>query len=96
MREYVENIQEEDVEGEWNKISKAIKKVAEQVIGRLKSGKKKWYNEKCREAIDKRRMARDNYVKCNDVNTKIIYEIERKNCKRIIQREKRNFLNGIL
>jgi hypothetical protein len=41
-------------------------------------------------------MAQDNYVKYNDANTKIIYEIERKNCKRIIQREKRNFLNSIL
>lgn len=87
MREHVENIEEEDIEEEWSKISKAIKKVAEQVIGRLKSGKKKWYNEKCREVIEKRRMARDNYVKFNDANTKIIYDIERKNCKRIIQRE---------
>jgi hypothetical protein len=41
-------------------------------------------------------MARDNYVKINDANTKKIYGIERKNCKRIIKREKRNFLNGIL
>lgn len=41
-------------------------------------------------------MARDNYVKCNNANTKIKYEIDRKNCKRIIQREKRNFLNNIL
>jgi len=96
MREHVENIEEENIEEEWSKISKAITKVAEQVIGRLKSGKKKWYNEKCREAIEKRRMARDNYAKFNDANRKIIYEIERKNCKRIIQREKRNFLNGIL
>ncbi|XP_025421252.1 craniofacial development protein 2-like [Sipha flava] len=91
-----DNIEEEDIEEEWCKISKAIKKVAEQIIGRLKNGKKKWYNEKCREAIEKRRMAQDNYVKYNDANTKIIYEIERKNCKRIIQREKRNFLNSIL
>jgi uncharacterized membrane-anchored protein YjiN (DUF445 family) len=41
MREHVENIEEEDIEEEWSKISKAIKKVAEQVICRLKSGKKK-------------------------------------------------------
>jgi hypothetical protein len=96
MREYVENIEKEDIENEWSKISKAIKKVAEQVIGKLKSGNKKWYSEKCREAIEKRLMSRDNYVKLNDANTKKIYGIERKNCKRIIQREKRNFLNGIL
>lgn len=96
MREHVENIEEEDIEEDLSKISNAIKKVAEQVIGRLKNGKKKWYNEKCREAIEKRRMARDKYVKFNDANTKIIYEVERKNCKRVIQREKRNFLNGIL
>jgi len=65
MRKYVENIEEENIKGEWSKISKIIKEVAEQVIGRLKSGKKKWYNEKCREAVEKRRMAQDNYVKCN-------------------------------
>jgi hypothetical protein len=41
-------------------------------------------------------MARNNYVTFNDANTKKIYGIKRKNCKRIIQREKRNFLNGIL
>lgn len=84
MRIYVENIKEEDIEEEWSKISKAIKVVVEQVIGRLKSGKKKWYNEKFREAVEKQRIARNNYVKCYDANTKIIYEIERKNCKRIL------------
>lgn len=55
MREHVKNIEEVDIEEEWSKISKAIKKVAEQIIGRLISEKKKWYNEKCREAIEKRR-----------------------------------------
>lgn len=41
-------------------------------------------------------MAREKYVKYNGAITKILYEIEKKNCKRIIQREKRNFLDGIL
>lgn len=41
MRSYVENIEEEDVEEDWSKISKDIKEVTEQVIGRIKSGKKK-------------------------------------------------------
>jgi len=45
------------------------------------------------EAIKKQPMGRDNDVKCN--NIKIIYEIERKKCKRMIQKEKRNLLNNI-
>lgn len=68
---------------------KVIKEVAEQVVGRLKSWKKKWYNEECREMVEKRRMAQGNYKKFNDENRKIIHEIERKKCKGVIQSEKK-------
>jgi len=41
-------------------------------------------------------MVRENYNKSNDANRKIIYEMERIQCKEIIQKEKRSFLNEIL
>jgi len=31
-----------------------------------------------------------------DQNTKEVYEMERRNCRHILQKEKRNFLNGLL
>jgi len=34
MKEYVEKFEEVVIDGEWHKISKAIKEVVEQVIGR--------------------------------------------------------------
>jgi len=41
-------------------------------------------------------VTRENYNRSGDQNEKLIYEKERKNYKRILQREKRGFLNGIL
>lgn len=66
------NTKDENIEEKWNKSSEAIKEVAEQEIGKLKSGKKKWYNEKFREAIEKQRMSCENYIKFNDANIKIL------------------------
>ncbi|KAL4098346.1 hypothetical protein QTP88_022976 [Uroleucon formosanum] len=61
-----------------------------------KSKEKKWYNEICREAIKKRRIARSDFIRTGSQIEKNIFLNERKNCKRIIQREKRKFINGIL
>lgn len=41
IRKHVENTEDKDIEEEWSKVSKAIEKVAEKIIGRLKSKKKK-------------------------------------------------------
>ncbi|KAL4111931.1 hypothetical protein QTP88_015797 [Uroleucon formosanum] len=74
----------QDINSEWSQAVTFIKEVAEQSIGRMENKRNKWFNEACRRAIEKRRVMRDNYNK------------ERKNCKRVLKRKKRNFLNGIL
>ncbi|KAL4143954.1 hypothetical protein QTP88_006202 [Uroleucon formosanum] len=89
-----------NIETDWSKISQVIKETVEQSIGGMQNGnkskEKKWYNEICREAIKKRRIARSDFIRTGSQIEKNIFLNERKNCKRIIQREKRNFINGIL
>lgn len=50
----------------------------------------------CRKVVEKRKLSRDIFLMLQDQNTKEKYEIERRKCKHIIQREKRKFFNGIL
>lgn len=50
----------------------------------------------CGKAVEKRKLSRDSFLMLQDQNTKEKYEIERRKCKHIIQRQKRKFLNGIL
>lgn len=89
-----------NIETDWSKISQVIKETAEQSIGGMQNGnkskKKKWYNEICRKVIEKRRIARSDFIRIGSQTEKNIFLNERKNCKRIIQREKRKFINGIL
>lgn len=66
-------------------------------IEHRRNGKKrnKRFNEICREVIKKQRVARSNYNRIGD-QKQGKHEKERKNCKRVLQREKRNFPNKIL
>jgi len=52
-----------------------------------KSKKKKWYNEICREAIEKRLIARTDFIRTGNQTEKNIFLNERKICNRITQRD---------
>jgi len=54
------------------------------------------YNKIWREAIEKRPIDRISYKKSGNQSAKDIFLIERKNCKGVIQKEKRKFLNRML
>lgn len=90
------NLYLQDIDVHWNKVNKILMETAEQEIGLMKKKKNEWFNEVCREAVEKRKLSRDSFLMLQDQNTKEKYEIERRKCKHIIQREKRKFLNGIL
>ncbi|KAE9522281.1 hypothetical protein AGLY_017324 [Aphis glycines] len=92
------NIQEQDIDSEWNQAINTIKEVAEQTTGKTgsKKNKEKWFNEVCRKAIEAQRLARENYNILGDQLSREKYEKERRTCKRLLQREKRSFVNEIL
>ncbi|KAE9523129.1 hypothetical protein AGLY_016470 [Aphis glycines] len=94
--EYVKGIELNEIDEDWDKVSKVIKEVAAKDIGKTRNKKKKWYNENCRQAIRKRQTARENYTKEDSTDRKRIYILERKMCKRVLQREKRKYLSDIL
>ncbi|XP_025407079.1 uncharacterized protein LOC112681028 [Sipha flava] len=85
-----------DVDLDWEKESNAVKKAAATSIGELKRSRNTWYNDVCRIAVDKRRKARDDFIKNNTQTTKEAFIRERKICKSDLQREKRKFFNNIL
>jgi hypothetical protein len=89
-----------NIETDWNKISLVIKETAERSIGVVQNGNKgkknKWYNEECREAVEKRRIARSDFIRSGNQDAKGMFLNEKKNCERILQREKRKFINEIL
>ncbi|CAI6356905.1 unnamed protein product [Macrosiphum euphorbiae] len=89
---HLKDCRAENKETDWNKIRSVIKEAAERSIGGVQNGnknkKKKWYNKLCREAMEKRRVARADFIKSGNQGAKDIFLIERKSCKRMLQREK--------
>jgi len=97
--EYVKNVQLNDMDEDWARFSKAVKEIAMEHVGKIKCSKKKWYNEECRQAVERRRIARERFISADSIDNitiRELYTLERKNCKRIIQRQKRKHLNEIL
>jgi len=87
------------MDGDWVRVSKAVKEIAMEHVGKIKCTKKRWYNEECRQAVERRRIVREKFIRVDSIDsidTRELYTLERKNCKRIMQREKRKYLNEIL
>jgi hypothetical protein len=61
--EVMKNLKEDNVHMnavlDWEKVCNAVKKAATKSIGILKRSRNIWYNDVCRNAVDKRRKARD-------------------------------------
>lgn len=55
---------------------------------KIKGTKKKWYNEYYQQAVERRRIAQENFISLKSVDTNQFYTLERNSCKRIIQRKK--------
>lgn len=68
----------------------------EQEIGLIKNKNNGWFNEVCHKAVEKRKLSRDKYLVLQDQNTKAVDEKERRDCRHILQKDKRNFLNRLL
>jgi len=92
----IEEIDENNVELDWQAIRKTIIKVAEQNINDLKRSKNACYNSQCQKAVEKRRKARGNHLRWRTSDSQILFISERTACKKIIQQEKRKFFNNIL
>jgi hypothetical protein len=82
----------QDIDADWNKVNKILMETAEQEIGLMKKKKNKWFNEVSRKTVEERKLSRYSFLMLQDQDTKEKYEIERRKCKHIIQREKENFL----
>ncbi|VVC45984.1 Endonuclease/exonuclease/phosphatase [Cinara cedri] len=96
MKNLKENNVQMDVDLDWEKVSNAVKKAAATSIGELKRSKNTLYNDVCRIAVDKRRKARDDFIKHNSQITKEVFIRERKICKDTLQREKIKFFSNTL
>lgn len=51
--EYVKNVKRSDIDEDWIRVSKAVKKIAIEYIGTMKYSKK-WYSENFRQTVERR------------------------------------------
>lgn len=58
----IKNLNFHDVEANWIKFNKIMKKIAEKEIGIIKNKKNNWYNKVCCKAVKKRKLSRDGYL----------------------------------
>jgi len=80
----------------WESIKDVLQRAAEQIVEQIKNARNRWYNEECHATVNECSSARLKYMASGTQEMKGIYETQRKICKRIIQREKRKYLNRIL
>ncbi|XP_029340938.1 craniofacial development protein 2-like [Acyrthosiphon pisum] len=80
----------------WSTIKKTILEAAHSTLGEPKKRENKWFNSDCRKAVKKRSEARQRYLQLKTPLSEEKYEEERRACKRVMQREKRNYMNELL
>lgn len=54
----------------------------------MENKKNKWFTEVCDKVIEKRHVVTENYIRSDNQISKEISERERKNCTRVLQKEK--------
>ncbi|KAL4135669.1 hypothetical protein QTP88_007267 [Uroleucon formosanum] len=88
--------QENERKVNWSTIKKTILEAAHSTLGEPKKRENKWFNSDCRKAVKKRSEARQRYLQLKILLSEEKYEEERRACKRVMQREKRNYMNELL
>lgn len=84
---------EENIDNEWNKIKLSIMQAAKEKLGtQEKEPKKEWFNEECKELSEKKAKARIKWIQTKNEKYKDEYEKIRKECKRMITHNKRDWV----
>lgn len=81
---------------DWSILKKTILEAAHSALGEPKKRENKWFNSNCRKAVDKRNEACQRDLQLKTLLSEKNYEAERRSFKRIIQRDKRNYMNELL
>ncbi|KAL4104223.1 hypothetical protein QTP88_019532 [Uroleucon formosanum] len=93
----LESVHEESNDNvNWSTIKKTILEATHSTLGEPKKRENKWFNSDCRKAVQKRSEARHRYLQLKIPLSEEKYEEERRACKRVMQREKRNYMNELL
>lgn len=75
---------------EWDKIKSCITKAAEEKLGtKERENRKKWYNEECKTISERKRKARIKWIQTNKDREKEEYVKIRKECSRVLRKNKR-------
>lgn len=85
-----------NIEHMWKTTKEAILAAAKKTLGESRHKSKSWYNDKCRHAVLKRKQSRRDYIENQSAHLKEAFEAERRECKKVLQREKRKFMNELL
>lgn len=85
------------IEEEWRQLKRVILETGESVLGqRPRNGDNEWFDQKCREMIEKRNALRMGYIERPTRAKRILYENARREANRTVRSKKRAYLNAIL
>jgi len=89
--------QEETIDTKWKVLKDAIKTVTDTVIGKQKRTRKLWFNNYCKEAFNRRKEARTQFL--NDPTNRekaIVYKERQKEANNTFRYEKRKYTKDVL
>lgn len=81
----------------WSLLKNNLQNAADDILGaKTSSTRNQWFDEECKEAIDRKNMARLKALNCNTRNRREMYNAERKKAKKLFRSKKReNFIHKL-
>lgn len=92
-----EVVADTNVNRNWEQIRRAINSVGTTILGKKNLKTKPWFNRICEEAIERRRVARRNWL--NDTNEGILfgrYKTRQREASNLLRYEKRKYLRDMM
>jgi len=87
----------ESVNETWEQIKEIVNDASMEVLGRVKSTSKPWFNKLCEEAIRRRKLARQKWLEdINNNETLERYRHRQRETNNILRCEKRKYVKGMI
>lgn len=81
----------DDIENEWDRMEKVINEAANETIGvKQRRRNEEWFDKECGIAIQKKNEARNRLLARNTRNNRLIYEMLRKDAKKVLRKKKKS------
>uniref|UniRef100_A0A8D8TNG9 Craniofacial development protein 2 n=1 Tax=Cacopsylla melanoneura TaxID=428564 RepID=A0A8D8TNG9_9HEMI len=90
-------IQEMNINEDWNSLKNIIQDCTEAVCGKMKKKEKKpWFDEECKNMINKRRELKSEWLQTQEEIDRLRYNTQNRETTRLVRQKKRGWMNELV